>query len=252
MILLKSRAEIDQMRRPAEIVAGAHRRVREVVRPGVTTGEIDSAVEEFIRDAGGSPAFKGYRGYPAAACVSVNDEVVHGIPGRRALTDGDIVGVDIGVLCGGFYGDAAQTLPVGRVSPEAGRLLAVTCEALYAGIAQARVGNRVGDISHAIQKVVEGAGFSVVRDLVGHGIGRAMHEEPQVPNFGRSGVGPRLQAGMALALEPMVNAGDYAVEVLTDQWTWVTKDGSLSAHFEHSVAVTEEGPVVLTEGTIER
>jgi methionyl aminopeptidase len=252
VILLKSRAEIDQMRRPGEIVGGAHRRVREIVRPGVTTGEIDRAVEEFIRDAGGSPAFKGYRGFPAASCVSVNDEVVHGIPGRRTLVEGDIVGVDIGVLCGGFYGDAAQTLPVGRISPEAERLLAVTCEALYAGIAMARVGNRVGDISHAVQEVVEGAGYSVVRDLVGHGVGRAMHEEPQVPNFGRAGVGPRLQAGMTLALEPMVNAGDYAVEVLSDQWTWVTKDGSLSAHFEHSVAVTEDGPVILTEGTIER
>jgi methionyl aminopeptidase len=252
VILLKSRGEIDQMRRPGEIVAGAHQRVRELVCPGMTTGEIDRAVEEFIRDAGGNPAFKGYRGFPAAACVSVNDEVVHGIPGRRALAEGDIVGVDIGVLCGGFYGDAAQTLPVGRISPEAERLLAVTCDALYAGIEQARVGNRVGDISHAIQVVVEAAGFSVVRDLVGHGIGRSMHEEPQVPNFGRAGVGPRLQAGMTLALEPMVNAGDYAVEVMTDQWTWVTKDGSLSAHFEHSVAVTEDGPVILTEGTIER
>ncbi len=248
MILLKSPAEVREMEAPAAIVAGAHRKARELVRPGITTREIDRAVEAFIREHGGTPAFKGYRGFPASVCASVNEEVVHGIPGDRVLSDGDIIGVDIGVKSGGFYSDAAQTIPVGRVSKEAERLLSVTRSALYAGIAEVRPGNRVGDVSWAIQSFVENAGFSVVRSLVGHGIGRSMHEDPQVPNFGKPGQGPLLKAGMAIAIEPMVNAGGYEVDQLDDGWTVVTSDGSLSAHFEHTVAVTEDGAVILTEG----
>jgi methionyl aminopeptidase len=248
LILLKSPSEVREMSGPAEIVAGAHRKAREIVAPGITTREIDRAVEAYIRERGGSPAFKGYRGFPASVCASVNDEVVHGIPGDRILREGDIVGVDIGVKSGGFYSDAAQTLGVGRISPEAERLLEVTRSALYAGIAEVRPGRQVGDVSWAIQNLVERAGFSVVRSLVGHGIGRSMHEEPQVPNFGKPGQGPQLRPGMALAIEPMVNAGGYEVDVLDDAWTVVTADGSLSAHFEHTVVVTEDGAVILTEG----
>ena len=250
MILLKSPKEVDEMRRPGEIVGGAHRRVREVLKPGVTTQEVDQEVESYIREQGGEPAFKGYRGFPASICISVNEEVVHGIPGTRVLEVGDIVGVDIGVKAGGFYSDAAQTLPVGSISADSERLLEVTREALYAGIAEARVGNRVGDVSHAVQLWVEKAGFSVVRTLVGHGIGRSMHEDPQVPNFGKPGQGPDLKAGMALAIEPMVNAGAPEVDVLSDEWTVVTRDGSRSAHFEHTVAITEEGPAILTDGAV--
>jgi methionyl aminopeptidase len=251
MILLKSPREVQEMQRPGEIVGGAHRRVREVVQPGVTTGEVDELVEQYIREEGGKPAFKGYRGFPASICISVNQEVVHGIPGDRVLQEGDIVGVDIGVQALGFYADAAQTLPVGNVSEAGEQLLQVTREALYGGIAEAREGNRVGDVSHAVQTLVESHGFSVVRSLVGHGIGRSMHEDPQVPNFGKPGEGPELKAGMVLAIEPMVNAGGFEIEVLSDEWTVVTRDGSLSAHFEHSVAITENGPVILTDGSIE-
>jgi methionyl aminopeptidase len=251
MILLKSPREVQEMQRPGEIVGGAHRRVREVVQPGVTTGEVDELVEQYIRQEGGKPAFKGYRGFPASICISVNQEVVHGIPGDRVLQEGDIVGVDIGVQALGFYADAAQTLPVGNVSEAGEQLLQVTREALYGGIAEAREGNRVGDVSHAVQTLVESHGFSVVRSLVGHGIGRSMHEDPQVPNFGKPGEGPELKAGMVLAIEPMVNAGGFEIEVLSDEWTVVTRDGSLSAHFEHSVAITENGPVILTDGSIE-
>ena len=250
MILLKSPQEVEEMRIPAEIVAGAHARVREMIAPGVTTAEIDRVVDEFIRMRKGKPAFKGYRGFPASVCASVNEEVVHGIPGDRVLEEGDIVGVDIGVRAGGFYGDAAQTIPVGKVSAEIETLLRVTREALYLGIEQARPGNRIGDVSHAVQSHVERAGFSVVRSLVGHGIGRAMHEDPQVPNFGAPGKGPELKAGMVLAIEPMVNAGTHEVDVLDDEWTVVTRDGSASAHFEHSVAITDGGPVILTSGAV--
>ncbi len=238
------------MKVPGEIVGGAHRRVREILRPGISTAEIDREVDSYIRDHGGQPAFKGYRGYPASVCVSVNDEVVHGIPGKKILKDGDIIGVDIGVKAGGFYADAAQTLPVGGIPGEASRLLRVTREALYLGIEKARAGNRLGDVSYAIQAHVESAGFSVVRSLVGHGIGRSMHEDPQVPNYGSPGQGALLKPGMVLAIEPMVNAGGHEVEVLEDKWTVVTADGSLSAHFEHSVAVTENGPMILTEGSV--
>jgi methionyl aminopeptidase len=250
MILLKSPVEVQQMHLPGEIVSGAHEKVREILRPGISTRDVDRVVEEYIRKRGGKPAFKGYRGYPASICISVNEEVVHGIPGARVLQEGDIVGVDIGVKAQGFYTDAAQTLAVGKISPQADTLLRATREALYEGIAKARVGNCVGDVSHAIQTHVERAGFSVVRSLVGHGIGRAMHEEPQVPNFGEPGRGPRLKVGMALAIEPMVNVGEPDVETLSDNWTIVTRDGSLSAHFEHTVAITEVGPMILTEGAI--
>jgi methionyl aminopeptidase len=250
MILLKSPEEVREMQHPGEIVSGAHRRVREALRPGMTTAELDRLVEDYIRQRGGRPAFKGYRGFPAAVCASVNDEVVHGIPGPRVLEEGDIVGVDIGVEALGFYADAAQTLSVGKPSGDVRRLLEVTRGALYAGIDQAKAGNRIGDVSWAVQQHVEQAGYSVVRSLVGHGIGRSMHEDPQVPNFGSPGQGPVLRPGMALAIEPMVNAGGADVEILPDKWTVVTRDGSLSAHFEHTVAVTEEGPMILTEGAV--
>lgn len=251
MILLKSPQEVEKMRLAGEIVGGAHSRVRELMKPGITTAQVNRAVEEYIRGRGGTPAFKGYRGFPASICASVNEEVVHGIPGPRVLEEGDIIGVDIGVQAGGFYSDAAQTLPVGSPSAEVAHLLKVTRDALYAGIERARTGNRVGAVSHAVQSHVEGAGFSVVQSLVGHGIGRSMHEDPQVPNFGNPGDGPAIKIGMALAIEPMVNAGKAEVDVLDDEWTVVTRDGSLSAHFEHTVAITEDGPVILTVGAIE-
>jgi methionyl aminopeptidase len=250
VILIKSPSELKEMMFPGEIVSGAHQRVRELLRPGIKTEDLDREIESFIRDAGGEPAFKGYRGYPASICASVNDEVVHGIPGPKILQEGDIIGVDIGVKAGGFYADAAQTLPVGEVPGETARLLRVTREALYLGIEKAWAGNRLGDVSHAIQTHVESAGFSVVRTLVGHGIGRSMHEDPQVPNFGRPGEGAVLKAGVVLAIEPMVNAGGHEVEILDDKWTVVTADGSLSAHFEHSVAITESGPMILTQGAV--
>jgi len=218
----------------------------EAVQPGMTTGELDRLAEEFIRAHGGRPAFKGYRGFPASICPAVNDEVVHGIPGDRRLKEGDIVGLDVGVEMNGYYGDAAVTVPVGKASKEALRLLEVTREALMAGVARAKAGNRVGDISHAIQSHVEKHGYSVVRSLVGHGIGREMHEEPQVPNYGPEGRGPRLMAGQVIAIEPMVNVGGADVVTQPDGWTVVTKDGSLSAHFEHTVAVGGDGPEILS------
>jgi len=213
----------------------------------VTTSELDRLAEEFIRSQGGRPSFKGYRGFPASICSSVNDQVVHGIPGPRELKDGDIVGIDVGVELEGYHGDAAWTFPVGEVSDEAKRLLQVTREALAMGIAQARPGGRIGDISHAVQSHVEAAGFSVVRELVGHGIGREMHEEPQVPNYGPPGRGPRLMVGQVLAIEPMVNIGGAEVVTGSDGWTIATRDGSLSAHFEHTVAVGATGPVILSD-----
>src|SRR5262245_24368773 len=216
------------------------------VRPGVSTARLDELAEAFIRDHGARPAFRGYRGFPASICPSINEEVVHGIPGPRTLAEGDIVGMDVGVEKDGYYGDAACTFPVGTVGPEVERLLQVTREALMRGVAQAKAGNRVGDISHAIQSHVEAHGYSVVRSLVGHGIGRHMHEEPQVPNYGTPDRGPRLMAGQVLAIEPMVNVGAPDVVTRPDGWTVVTKDGSLSAHFEHTVAVGTEGPEILS------
>lgn len=246
MIILKSATEIAAMRRAGRIVAECHARLREWVVPGVTTQELDEKVEALIVSRGGVPSFKGYRGYPAATCISVNEQVVHGIPGPRRLQEGDVVGIDIGVMLDGFHGDAAYTYPVGKIDEEAQRLLKVTEEALYKGISAMRVGGRLSDISHAIQSHVEAAGFSVVRQFVGHGIGRQMHEDPQVPNFGPPGRGVRLRPGLTLAIEPMVNAGSYEVKVLDDGWTVVTVDGKPSAHFEHTVALTEDGVEVLT------
>ncbi len=246
MIILKSDQELARMRRAGRIVAQAHALVAEIIRPGITTLELDRAVADFIDKAGAVSTFLGYHGYPAHICTSVNEQVVHGIPGPYRLKEGDIVSVDIGVSIDGYCGDSAWTYPVGEVSEEARRLLEVAEKSLNAGIAKAVVGARLSDVSHAIQTVVEEASFSVVRDFVGHGIGREMHEPPQVPNYGPPGKGPRLRAGMTLAIEPMVNQGTYEVEVLADQWTVVTKDGKLSAHFEHTVAITDNGPEILT------
>jgi methionyl aminopeptidase len=221
--------------------------VRELVKPGITTWDLDRAVEEFLLKQNAVPAFKGYQGYPASICASVNEVVVHGIPSKDVvLEEGSIISIDIGAFVDGFCGDSAWTYPVGSVAPEIQKLLTVSEEALFLGIERAQVGNRLSDISHAVQRHVETHGFSVVRDFVGHGIGRQMHEAPQIPNFGPPGRGPRLKPGMTLAIEPMVNAGGYQVDVLADNWTVVTRDKCWSAHFEHTVAVTDEGPVILT------
>jgi methionyl aminopeptidase len=246
VVYLRGRSEIDAIRASAQIVGRTLVMLSEHVRPGVTTRQLDELAEAFICDHGGEPAFKGYRGFPASICPSVNEEVVHAIPGGTVLREGDIVGLDVGVRKDGYYGDAAVTLPVGEISAEAAKLLRVTREALELGIARAVAGNRVGDISHAIQEHAEKHGYSVVKALVGHGIGREMHEEPQVPNYGPPARGPRLMAGQVIAIEPMVNLG--ASEILTrpDGWTVVTRDGSLSAHFEHTVAVGPQGPEVLS------
>lgn len=247
MIILKSETEVSKIQAACRIVAETLEILRGRVKPGITTGELDQIAEEQILARGGKPAFKGYRDFPATLCVSVNQEVVHGIPSsRRVLASGDIVGLDLGAIRDGFYGDAAITVPVGAISEEARRLIQVTEASLYKGIEQAVPGNRLSDISHAVQSWVEKAGFSVVRDFVGHGIGRNLHEEPQVPNYGEPGKGPRLKTGMVLALEPMVNMGKYEVRVLNDRWTVVTSDGSFSAHFEHTISITDNGPVILT------
>lgn len=245
MIILKTPAETRFIAQAAKIVAETLGVLKQVVKPGMTTNELDRIAEENIRSRGGTPAFKGYRNYPKTLCVSVNDEVVHGIPSRRILKEGDIVGLDLGAIVGGFYGDAAVTVAVGKISPEAAKLVAVTEAALKAGIERAVIGNRLSDISHAVQTCAEAAGYSVVTEFVGHGIGRNLHEEPQVPNYGRPGQGPRLQLGMVLAIEPMINMGKPAVKILDDQWTAVTVDGSLSAHFEHTIAVQPEGPALV-------
>ncbi len=246
MVILKSPAEIETIRNANQIVAEILGELKIMVKPGITTRELDQQSEMLAGKKGAKPAFKGYRGYPFSLCASVNAEVVHGMPSDRVLKDGDIVGLDFGALFKGFYGDAAITVPVGEVSEEAKRLIRVTEECLYKGIEQARSGQRLGDISAAIQKHVETAGFSVVRDFVGHGIGRALHEEPQIPNYGVEKRGIELKAGMVMAIEPMVNQGGWRVRVMNDGWTVVTADGRLSAHFEHSIAITENGPVILS------
>ena len=246
MVYLRDRREIEAIRVAAQLVARTLDMLGREIRPGVTTAVLDRLAETFIRDHGGRPAFKGYRGFPASICSSVNDEVVHAIPGPRRLDDGDMIGVDVGVEMNGYYGDSARTFAVGEVSAEAKHLMQVTREALLAGVARARGGNRVGDISHAIQTHVEHHGFSIVRALVGHGIGREMHEEPQVPNYGPPDRGPRLMIGQVLAIEPMVNVGGPEVVTQPDGWTVVTKDGSLSAHFEHTVALGPNGPEILS------
>lgn len=248
MIPLKTPDEIEAIARAGAIIGRLFNEIPERIRPGATTADLDAFVEEYIRSHPGAvPAFKGLYGFPASACISVNHEVVHGIPSsKRVLEEGDIVSVDVGVLLDGWYADSARTFPVGKIDAAAARLLEVTEKALEAGIAEARPGQRLGDIGHAIQSVVEAAGYGVVRDLVGHGIGRGPHEEPQVPNFGRPGRGLRLVPGLVLAIEPMVNEGTAEVRTLRDRWTVVTLDGARSAHFEHTVAVTETGPRILT------
>jgi methionyl aminopeptidase len=242
----KSADEIDLVRQSSRLVAETLRILGSVIRPGLVTKELDIIAEEYIRSRGALPSFKGYRGFPASICASVNAEVVHGIPGRRVLADGDILSIDVGVLKDGYHGDGAATFPVGEISEEAGRLMRVTEESLLAGVAAARSGNRVVDISRAVQTVVEDAGYSVVRDLVGHGIGQQMHEDPQIPNFVTPGDSPLLVKGMTLAIEPMVSAGTYEITLLDDAWTVVTRDGSLAAHFEHTVAIGDDGAEMLT------
>lgn len=247
MIILKSRHEIEQMRKACLIVADVLEGISSLIRPGISTEALDEFAEKYIVSRGARPAFKGYRGYPKTLCTSLNNQVVHGIPSKQViLNEGDVISVDVGTIVEGFYGDAAKTFPVGKVSPEAERLIRVTEEALEKGIAEARSGNRLFDISAAVQSHVESNGFSVVRDFVGHGIGRNMHEDPQIPNFGERGQGPKIKPGMVFAIEPMVNQGASATAVLEDGWTAVTMDGSLSAHFEHTVAVTSEGPWILS------
>ncbi|HHX96958.1 MAG TPA: type I methionyl aminopeptidase [Clostridia bacterium] len=247
MIILKSQRELQFMYAAGQVVAEAHRKIAQVIKPGITTLELNHIAEEFILSKGARPTFKGYNGFPKSICTSLNEEVVHGIPSLRELKDGDIISIDIGATLNGYVGDAAVTLPVGEIDDEAQKLLAVGKKALEVGINQAVIGNRLSDISHAIQTYVESNGFSVVREFVGHGVGQRMHEDPQIPNFGPPGRGPRLRAGMTLAIEPMVNVGTFEVQTLTDNWTVVTKDGKRSAHFEHSIAITEEGPWILTK-----
>lgn len=248
MIILKSLQEIEKIHAASLVVADVLERVGAMVRPGVSTEELDAYAEKLIVDAKAKPAFKGYRGYPSTLCTSVNDQVIHGIPSKRAvLREGDVVSIDVGVIRDGFYGDAAITVPVGAIPADAERLLKVAQEALHRGINEATVGNRLYDISYAIQHCAESQGYSVVREYVGHGIGRSLHEDPQVPNFGKQGQGPRLRPGMVLAIEPMINAGAAGTVVKEDNWTAVTADGSLSAHFEHTIAVMADGPWILTK-----
>ena len=250
MITLKSPHEIELMRRAGKITAAARALAGEMVRPGVTTQEIDRAVEQFIRSQGAVPSFLNYSGYPASACISVNDEVTHGIPGKRVLQEGDIVSVDVGAYIGGFHGDCAATFPCGKISPEAEDLIRVTRESFFEGIKLAKEGHRLMDISAAIQMYVESRGYSIVREFVGHGIGTHLHESPEVPNYGRPGRGPRLLRGMTLAIEPMVNAGEAGVMQLSDGWTVKTLDGKLSAHYENTILITDGEPEILTAPAI--
>jgi methionyl aminopeptidase len=247
VIVLKSPEEIEKMAKACRIVAEVLESLKNMIKTGITTKDLESFADERIRALGGVPAFKGYRGYPASICTSVNDEVVHGIPSSRRLNDGDIISIDIGVYKDGFYGDGASTVPVGNIDSKSAKLIKVTEEALYFGIENAVEAKRLFDISSAVQRHVEENGFSIVRLFVGHGIGRELHEEPQVPNYGNPGHGPRLREGMTLAIEPMVNAGTHQVRILDDGWTAVTADGAKSAHFEHTVLVTANKPIILTK-----
>ncbi len=247
MIILKSDRELQYLYDAGQVVANTHKELKKALKPGMTTKELDSIAEDYILKCQATPTFKGYNGFPASICASVNDEVVHGIPSLRQVKSGDIISIDIGATLNGYVGDSAVTLPVGEIDSEVQRLLDVTEESLYKGIEQAQVNNRLSDISHAVQEHAESNGFSVVRDFVGHGIGRNMHEDPQVPNYGRPGRGPRLKAGMAIAIEPMLNMGTYEVDTLANNWTVVTRDNKLSAHFEHSIAITDDGPWILTD-----
>jgi methionyl aminopeptidase len=246
MIICKSAAEIEKLRRSGRLVREILHEAQEQVKPGITTMDLEKFVERRLAQAKAKPAFKGYRGYPCCLCASVNEQIVHGIPSNRRLNEGDIVSLDLGVVIDGFYGDSAMTVPVGEISDSLRRLLRVTEESLGLAIDKARVGNRLGDVSSAVEQHVVRSGFSVVREFVGHGIGRQLHEEPQIPNFGHPGYGPPLKEGMVLAIEPMVNVGGPGLKILDDQWTAVTADGAHSAHFEHMIAVTQNGPDVLT------
>ncbi|WP_040210056.1 type I methionyl aminopeptidase [Clostridium polynesiense] len=246
MIIIKSNHEIDLMRKAGRVVENTLLKLEEIIKPGITTSEIDKLAEEFITKQGALPSFKGYHGFPASICSSVNDEVVHGIPGNRVLQEGDIISIDCGAVLNGYHGDAARTIPVGKVSDDAIKLIEITKESFFKGYEKAKSGNKLTDISFAIQGYIEENGFSVVRDYVGHGIGRNMHEDPSVPNFGRPGRGPKLSAGMVLAIEPMVNIGTYHVKTLANGWTVVTVDGKYSAHYENTVAILPEGPEILT------
>lgn len=246
MIIIKSDMEIEYMRRAGRLVGETLARLEEVIKPGITTAEIDRLAEELITKQGAKPSFKGYHGFPASICASLNDVVVHGIPSDRVLHEGDIISIDCGAILNGYQGDAARTIAVGKVTEQAEKLIQVTQESFFKGVEKAIVNNRLTDISAAIQQYVESFGFSVVRDFVGHGIGKDMHEDPEVPNFGRPGRGPKLSHGMVLAIEPMVNVGTYHVNVKQDGWTVVTEDGSLSAHYENTVAILSNGPEILT------
>lgn len=253
MVIRKSRSEIERMRRAGQVVAETLRDLRKMVEPGVTTRELDAHAENKIRSAGAYPTFKGYRGFPASICASVNDEVVHGIPSDRRLRDGDIIKIDCGATLDGYVGDAAISVAVGRIDADLEKLIEATRGSLFKAIEKMIPGNRLYDVSYAVQEYVEERGFSVVRDFCGHGIGQRMHEDPQVPNYGRPGTGPKLKEGWVLAIEPMVNAGTFEVKVLPDGWTVKTRDGKASSHFEHTIAITEDGPMVLTaleDGTI--
>jgi len=247
MIPLKTPGAIEKIRESSRIVAQALRLSKERARQGMTTAELNGLIEDFILRQGGRPAFKGFCGFPASSCVSINEQVVHGIPGDRRLKRGDIVSVDVGVEKGSYYGDGAITFGIGTIDSKAQDLMETCRKALLAGVEMARSGNRLSDISHAVQTVTEHSGYGVVRDLVGHGIGKQMHEDPQIPNFGQPGKGPQLKAGMVFAIEPMITAGHYAVRTLEDNWTVVTSDGSLAAHYEHTIAITEQGPRILTK-----
>jgi methionyl aminopeptidase len=246
MIMRKRAEELEKMRRAGRVVGETLAILQAAVRPGATTQELDEIAEREIRARGAIPSFKGYRGFPATICTSINSEIVHGIPGGRALKEGDLIKLDAGAIVEGYHGDSAVTVPVGEVSQEALKLIETTERSLQAGIAEAKVGNRIHDIGAAIQTTAEGAGFSVVREYVGHGIGRALHEDPPVPNYGKPGTGLRLEPGLVIAIEPMVNVGTYETRLLPDGWTVVTADGALSAHFEHTIAITDDGPEVLT------
>lgn len=246
MISIKNKRELQAMKEACVISARALKLAGEAVQPGVTTAEIDREIRRYIESQGAKPSFLGYGGFPASACISINNEVIHGIPGKRVIKAGDIVSVDVGAFYNGFHGDNAATFAAGDVSPEAQALMDATRESLYEGIKAAKAGNRIGDIGAAVQRYVEVRGYSVVRQFVGHGVGANLHEDPSVPNFGTPGRGPRLLPGMTIAIEPMINAGVYDVKILNDGWTTVTADGKLSAHFEHSIAITPDGPVILT------
>lgn len=247
MISIKSPRDIEKMRAAGRLTAQARALAGSMIRPGVTTGEIDKAVRKFIESHGAKPSFLGYGGYPASICASVNEVVIHGIPGGRKLQDGDIVSVDVGAYLDGFHGDCAATFPCGEITPEAQKLIDVTKQSFFEGIKLAKVGQRVSDIGHAVQQYVEGFGYGVVRDFVGHGVGRNMHEAPEVPNYGAAGHGARLQPGMVIAVEPMVCAGDWRVKVLGDKWTTVSADGSLTAHYENTILITDGEPEILTD-----